>query len=92
MPVVVIPCTKYLCKLKNKIKQGIRDKTDIANIEPHEEMPVESRKRRSPKGTVYNSGEFRNIIWLKKSSHVHRNLKSKVVIIAGMLKGRIILK
>ena len=90
MPVVVIPCTKYFCREKNKIKHGISDNTDIANMDPHEETPEESRKRRRPSGTVNSCGELRKIIWLKKSSQVQRKVKSTVVIMAGTLKGTMI--
>jgi len=62
IPVVVIPCTKYFCREKNKIKHGIRDNTDMANIAPHEETPDESRKSRIPNGTVNRCGELRKII------------------------------
>jgi hypothetical protein len=34
IPVVVIPCTKYLCREKNRIKGGIKDSVAIASAPP----------------------------------------------------------
>ena len=34
MPVVAIPCTKYFCREKNRIKRGIIDSVAIANAPP----------------------------------------------------------
>ena len=90
IPVVVMPCTKYFCREKNRMKHGTRDNTDMANIEPHEETLDESRKSLSPRGTVKRCGEFKKIIWEKKSSQVHKNVKSTVVMIAGTLSGTMI--
>ena len=92
MPVVAIPWTKYFCKVKNRIKQGIRDKTDMANMRPQEAMPVASKKSLSPRGIVKFCGELRYKSWLKKSSQVQRKVKSTVVINAGTLKGMIIFR
>ena len=62
----------------------------MANIDPQDEMPEESRNSLNPIGTVYFCGEFKYNNWLKKSSHVHRKVNSTVVITAGKLKGMII--
>ena len=59
MPVVAIPWTKYLCRVKNKVKQGNSDRTDMANIDPQDEIPEESRKSLSPMGMVKRAGVFR---------------------------------
>jgi hypothetical protein len=59
IPVVVIPCTKYFCNEKKRIKQGTSERTDMANIGPHDDMPEESKNSLSPMGTVYFGGEFR---------------------------------
>jgi hypothetical protein len=59
MPVVAIPCTKYFCREKNKIKQGVIESTDMANIDPHEDVPEESKNSRSPNGIVYFDGVFK---------------------------------
>jgi hypothetical protein len=52
IPVVAMPCTKYFWRAKNNAKQGSIDNTDMANIDPHEDTPDESRKSRSPIGIV----------------------------------------
>ena len=62
----------------------------MANIGPHEDIPVESKKSLNPMGTVYMDGEFKNIIWLKKSSQVQRKVNNMVVIIAGIVRGKMI--
>lgn len=85
-----MPSTKYFCKAKKIIKQGIRDSTDIANNGPQEEEPVESINSRSPSGTVYLSAEFKNNNWLKKSSQALIKVKIEVVINAGTISGRMI--
>jgi len=59
IPVVAIPCTKYFWSEKKRIKQGRRERTDMANIGPQDEIPEESRKSLSPMGTVYLEGELR---------------------------------
>ena len=43
-------------------------------------------------GTVYFGGEFRYRSWLKKSSQVHRKVKSTVVMRAGTVRGMMILE
>ena len=43
----------------NKMKQGIMASTDIANMGPHDDTPVESKKSLRPMGTVYLGGELR---------------------------------
>jgi hypothetical protein len=90
-PVVAIPWTKYFCRVKNRIKQGSIDNTDMANMDPQDDIPDESRKSLSPMGTVYLPGELRYKSWLKKSSQVHRKVNNTVVISAGRLRGITIL-
>lgn len=64
------------------------DKVDMASAPPQlDTAPASPTKVRSARETVYVSGLVRYSRWLKKSSHVHKNVNSAVVIIAGIESG-----
>ena len=54
MPVVATPCTKCFWQSAKIIRHGNNDITDIANIAPQSDCELESKNKRSPRGTVYN--------------------------------------
>src|SRR5581483_12528609 len=79
-PVVAIPSTKYLCRVKNRIKGGTIDSVAIANAPPQlDTAPASPTKVRRARDTLKICGFVRYSRWLKKSSHVHRNVNSAVV-------------
>src|SRR4051794_29552915 len=91
MPVVAIPCTKYFCREKNRIKAGITESVAIASVPPQFDTEPESPTNvRNALDTVKISGLVRYRSWLKKSSHVHRNVNSAVVTSAGTESGKMI--
>src|SRR5512133_213311 len=93
MPVVAIPCTKYFCREKNRIKGGSIDSVDIASAPPQfDTEPASPTNVRSALDTLYVSGRVRYSRWLKKSSHVHRKVNSAVVTSAGVARGKIMRK
>src|SRR5262245_26133823 len=91
MPVVAIPSTKYLCKVKNRIKGGIIDSVAIANAPPQlDTAPASPTNVRKARDTLKIGGFVRYNRWLKKSSHVQRNVNSAVVTSAGTASGTMI--
>src|SRR5512137_2758689 len=93
MPVVVIPCTKYFCSEKNRIKVGTIDSVAIASAPPQlDTEPASPTNVRNALDTLKIGGFVRYSRWLKKSSHVQRNVKSAVVTSAGVVSGTMIRK
>src|SRR5512136_1156877 len=93
MPVVVIPCTKYFCREKNRIKGGIIDSVAIASALPQlDTAPASPTNVRNALDTLKIGGFVRYSKWLKKSSHVQRNVNSAVVTRAGTASGTMIRK
>ena len=91
MPVVAIPCTKYFCREKNRIKGGTIDSVDIASAPPQlDTAPASPTNVRNALVTLKIGGLVRYSRWLKKSSHVQRNVKSAVVTRAGVASGTMI--
>src|SRR5699024_1584950 len=91
-PPVVIPSIKYFWK-KMKIKNtGSRETIDMANKGPHIDWPSTSMKALNASEIVYFDTELKYNKLLKKSFHVHINVKMALVAKAGMESGRIILK
>ena len=89
MPVVVIPCTKYFCREKNRIKAGTIERVAIASAPPQlDTAPASPTNVRKALDTVKISGFVRYSRWLKKSSHVHRKVNRAVVTRAGAESGK----
>src|SRR5690554_1697868 len=59
IPVVAIPSINNRWKKMKNTKIGIKDRNDMANIAPHADCDVASRKLRSAKLTGYNLGLLR---------------------------------
>lgn len=59
IPVVAIPFTKYFWSEKNRVNAGTSERTDMANMGPHSDMPEESKNSLRPMGTVYLVGLVR---------------------------------
>src|SRR6266567_3951834 len=75
IPVVEMPCTKYFCRVKNRIKAGMIESVAIASAPPQlDTAPASPTNVRNALATVKVSGLARYSSWLKKSSHVHRNV------------------
>jgi hypothetical protein len=60
MPVVDIPCTKYFCREKNRIKAGTMESVDIASAPPQlDTEPASPTKVRNALDTVNVAGVVR---------------------------------